>query len=146
MWSARFGRSFALILILTVIGGCSSAKTSNKKSIALWHIQTVGEGPAIIQQSIDRFKKDNPDVDVEVVPINNDAYKTKIKVAIGAGNAPCVFPTWGGGPLREYVKAGQVMDMTAYMSKDNYKNRFLDAALTGVTFDNKIFGVPVENV
>jgi raffinose/stachyose/melibiose transport system substrate-binding protein len=127
--------------MLVVIGGC------NKESIALWHIQTVGEGPAIIQQSIDRFKKDNPGVDVEVVPINNDAYKTKIKVAIGAGNAPCVFPTWGGGPLREYVKAGQVMDMTAYMSKDNYRNRFLDAALTGVTFDGgKIYGVPVENV
>jgi raffinose/stachyose/melibiose transport system substrate-binding protein len=139
-------RSVALLLALAILPGCASTKTPDRKSIAIWHIQTVGEGPQIIQQSVDRFKVDNPAVDVEVAPVNNDAYKTKIKVAIGAGLAPCVFPTWGGGPLREYVKGGQVLDLSAFLSKDNYRNRFLDAAMTGVTFDGKIYGVPVENV
>src|SRR5262249_6035776 len=54
-------------------------------------------------------------------------------------------PTWGGGTLREYVKANQVADLTPYMSKDNYKDRFLDAAFTQITFDGKIYGVPIEN-
>jgi raffinose/stachyose/melibiose transport system substrate-binding protein len=84
-------------------------------------------------------------VDVEVVPINNDAYKTKIKVAIGAGQAPCVFPSWGGGTLREYVKAGQIVDLTTYMAHDNYKDRFLDASFTQITVGGRIYGVPVEN-
>ena len=88
---------------------------------------------------------DNPKVTVEVVPLQNDPYKTKIKVAMGAGNPPCIFPTWGGGPLYEYVKAGQVVDLTDYMEQDNYKDRFVPASLSNVTFDDKIWGVPVEN-
>ena len=64
---------------------------------------------------------------------------------MGAGNPPCVFPSWGGGPLYEYVKAGQVVDLTPYMEQDNYKDRFVPASLSNVTFEDKIWGVPVEN-
>ncbi|HEX9373856.1 MAG TPA: extracellular solute-binding protein, partial [Roseiflexaceae bacterium] len=131
-------------------GGATSAPAAGggaaeKKSISIWHIQSTGDGPQLIQQAVDRFKADNPNVDVEVVPLQNDPYKTKIKVAMGAGNPPCIFPTWGGGPLNEYVKANQVIDLTPYMTKDNYKSRFVDAAFTPITFDGKIWGVPVEN-
>ena len=128
---------------------CSSSGAgdsgSGKTALTLWHHQTAGEGPGLIQQAVDRFEADHPNVSVEVVPINNDAYKTKIKVAIGAGNAPCVFPSWGGGTLREYVKARQVADLTPYMLRDNYRDRFMDASFSQITFDGKVYGVPVEN-
>src|SRR5204862_45464 len=82
-----------------LLHGCGAAAPADgpAKTITLWHHQTVGEGPQLIQQAVDRFKLDTPGTQVDVVAINNDAYKTKIKVAVGAGNAPCVFPTWGGG-------------------------------------------------
>jgi len=105
----------AFALSVTVSGCASNApgsrSGSDRKTITLWHHQTAGEGPHLIQQAVDRFQSSYPNVDVEVVPINNDAFKTKIKVAIGAGNAPCIFPSWGGGTLREYVRANQVVDM-----------------------------------
>src|SRR5262245_3155877 len=139
-----FASAAAFVVLLQ---GCAAAPADapGGKSIAIWHHQTAGEGPKLIQQAVDRFKHDTPAVQVEVVAINNDAYKTKIKVAIGARNAPCVFPTWGGGPLHEYVKAGQIADLTPFMTKDNYKERFPTAAFDSVTFDGKIYGVPVEN-
>ena len=145
----RMNSLLALGLALT-LGGCGSTSPvsgpdSGRKALTLWHHQTAGEGPQLIQQAVDRFKSAHPNVDVEVVSINNDAYKTKIKVAMGAGNAPCIFPTWGGGTLREYVKANQVVDLTPYMSRDNYRDRFLDAAFTPITFDGKVYGVPIEN-
>ena len=31
------------------------------------------------------------------------------------------------------------------MEADNYKDRFVPASLSNVTFDDKIWGVPVEN-
>ncbi len=136
------------LLVTLLIAGCGSSGSnggSGRKSISLWHHRTAGAGPGLIQQAVDRFKLRHPDIDVEVSYFNNDAYKTKIKVAMGAGNAPCIFPTWGGGTLREYVKANQVADLTPYMSKDKYKNRFLDASFTQITFDGKIYGVPIEN-
>lgn len=123
----------------------TQAPAGQPVDISFWHIQTNGSGPQLIEQAVERFKADNPNVNVENVPLTNDAYKTKIKVAAGAGNAPCIFPTWGGGPLYEYVKSNQVIDLTPYMTKDNYKDRFLDAAFTPITFDGKIYGVPVEN-
>jgi raffinose/stachyose/melibiose transport system substrate-binding protein len=135
----------AFIVLLQGCGAAVPADAPGAKRIAIWHHQTAGDGPKLIQQAVDRFKQDTPGVDVEVVAINNDAYKTKIKVAIGAGNAPCVFPTWGGGPLHEYVNANQIADLTASMTKDNYKDRFPGAAFDSVTFGGKTYGVPVEN-
>ena len=37
---------------------------------------------------------DNPDVEVEVVIMQNDPYKTRIRTAMGAGDTPCVFMSW----------------------------------------------------
>ena len=116
---------------------------AGKVKFEFWHIQT--STPELIQNAVDRFTADNPGVSVEVVPLQNDPYKTKIKVAMGAGNPPCVFPTWGGGPLYEYVQAGQVVDLSDYMNQDAYVERFVPASLSNVTFDGKIWGVPVEN-
>jgi raffinose/stachyose/melibiose transport system substrate-binding protein len=126
-----------------LLHGCGSAEPS--KTITFWHHQTAGDGPKLIQQAVDRFQQDTPGIQVEVVAINNDAYKTKIKVAVGAGNAPCVFPTWGGGPLHEYIKANQIADLTAFMMQDNYKDRFPASAFDSITFAGRIYGVPVEN-
>ena len=127
------------------LSGALFAPAHAASTITFWHIQTSGGGPKLIQDAVDRFEKDNPGVKVEVSPIANDAYKDKIKVALGANNQPCIFPSWGGGPLNAYVKAGQVIDLTSYLAKDNYKNRFVPASWANVTFGGKPYGVPVEN-
>lgn len=116
-----------------------------QETIDLWHIQSTGTGPELIQQAVDRYTADHPDVTVEVVPMQNDPYKTRIRTSIGAGDAPCIFFSWGGGPLLEYVNAGQVLDLTDYMQQDDYLSRFVPASLTNTSFDDKIYGVPVEN-
>lgn len=113
------------------------------KEITLWHIQTTT--PQVVDKPVERFMADHPDVKVEVVALQNDPFKTKLKVAMGAGNPPCIFPSWGGGPLYEYVTSDQIVDLTEMMNQDNYKDRFVDASLSVVTFDDKIWGVPVEN-
>src|SRR5690606_39691897 len=74
------------------------------KQITFWHIQETGSGPELIQQAVDRFMADNPDVEVEVVIMQNDPYKTRIRTAMGAGDTPCVFMSWGGGPDRKSTR------------------------------------------
>jgi raffinose/stachyose/melibiose transport system substrate-binding protein len=134
----------ALLVGAGIIG--SSVIAQQKKDIVFWHIQSTEPGLTLIKNEVDRYMAANPGVNVQVVPLQNDAYKTKIRVAVGAGEAPCVFPSWGGGPLNEYVKANQVIDLTAMLNEGNYKNRFLNAAFSSITFNKKIYGVPVENV
>ncbi len=138
----------------TAASSAASAATSTAASPAgsalsgevdLWHIQSSGDGPKLIDQAVQRFQADNPGVTVNVVPVANDAYKDKLKVALGADDAPCIFPTWGGGPLANDAKAGQVLDLTPYVDANDYKSRFVPASWTNVTFDNKVYGIPVEN-
>ena len=49
---------FAIAMLLTTLGiaGCSSSSNggSGRKSISLWHHQTAGAGPGLIQQAVDR--------------------------------------------------------------------------------------------
>ncbi|MBZ4646873.1 MAG: raffinose/stachyose/melibiose transport system substrate-binding protein [Petroclostridium sp.] len=118
---------------------------TNKKKIVFWHIQLSDSVSDVIKRRAEHFMADYPDVEVEIVPYLNEPYKIKLVVAMGTRNPPDIFSTWSGGPLYEYIKAGQVADLTPMMEKDNYKDYFLDAAIDMVTFDGKIWGVPVEN-
>ena len=135
----------ALALVLALASSGIAALAQEEKVITFWHIQSTGTGPEVIQQAVDRYMADNPGVTVEVVVMQNDPYKIRIRTAMGAGDPPCIFPSWGGGPLYEYMKAGQVVDLTDYMMADDYVDRFLPASLSNVTFDDRIWGVPVEN-
>jgi len=124
----------------------ASTLAQAQSTIDLWHIQTTDAGKKIIQDAVNRFQKANPGVKVNVSPTQNDTYKSKLKIAVGANSAPCVFMSWGGGPLNEYIKSGQVLDLTPYLKKNAaFKNRLLPAAWSSVTFGNKIYGVPAEN-
>lgn len=112
-------------------------------TIDLWHIQTDNQD--LIDNAVARYMEDHPGITVEVNAIENDSYKTQIRVAIGAGEAPCIFPSWGGGTLVEYVNADQVLDLTDWITADGYADRFIDASFDVVTVDDRIYGVPVEN-
>lgn len=134
-----------LTVLLTLVLALTSVTFAQSINITFWHIQSTGGGPEMIQQAVDRYMADNPGVNVEVVPMQNDPYKIRIRTAMGAGDAPCIFPSWGGGPLYEYLQSEQVLDLTPYMLADDYYQRFLPASLSNVTFEDKILGVPVEN-
>ena len=115
-----------------------------RKKLVFWHIQLVGSISDVVKHSVERFMKDNPDVEVEIVLYLNEAYKLKLVVAMETRNPPDIFPTWGGGPLFEYAKAGQVLDITEMFDTEGYRDRFLKHAVESVTFDGKVWAVPVE--
>ena len=116
------------------------------KVLTTWDQQTNASSSKIIRDASDRFEQANPGFKVENSHVLNEAYKTKLKVAFGANEPPCVFESWGGGPLHEYVKAGQIVDLTPYLNKDPaYRDRFMNASWDNVTFDGKTYGVAAEN-
>lgn len=134
----------ALAAVLMTASALSAAQAP--KTITLWDHQVAGNAPKTVRDAANRFEQQNPGFKVEDSHTLNDPYKAKLKVAFGAGQPPCVFDTWGGGPLREYVKAGQVADLTPYLQKDPaWRDRFLPTAWRAVTYDNKIYGIPSEN-
>ena len=128
----------------TALGKATTAVKKTK--LVFWHIQTTEPMPSIINDSMKRFMSANPQYDVQVVAMQNDAYKTKLVTAMASNTMPDIFVTWTGGPMYEYINSNKVADITSYMNKGNYKNRFMDAAISQATYKNKIWAVPVENV
>jgi raffinose/stachyose/melibiose transport system substrate-binding protein len=77
----------------------------------------------------------------------NDAYKTKIKTALGAGQGPTIIWGWGGGGLKEDVKAGQVADLTQWFAQNpTQKSRRFPSSFQAATVDGKIYALPAEVV
>ncbi len=95
--------------------------------------------------AVDRFNKANPDEKITGTTYQNDAYKTKIKTAIGAGQAPTIIWGWGGGTLRTYAKAGQVEDLTSWFDENpKVKDRLFPSTFGAATIDGKIYAMPCE--
>ncbi|MGA7816797.1 extracellular solute-binding protein [Caballeronia sp.] len=134
----------ALFCSVSVVSTAAFAQTT--KTITEWDQQTNATSTKVLRDAADRFEHQNPGFKVEDSHVLNEAYKTKLKVAFGAGEPPCVFESWGGGPLHEYVKAGQVVDLTPYLQKNPaYRDRFLTTSWDAVTYDKKQYGVAAEN-
>src|SRR4051812_5247613 len=97
--------------------------------------------------AVKRFNQANPNGQITATGFQNDAFKTKIKTAIGAGQAPTLIWGWGGGTLRSYVKAGQVEDLTSWFGDHpEVKKKLFPSSFGPATIDGKIYAMPVETV
>ncbi|WP_232234428.1 extracellular solute-binding protein [Actinoplanes sp. N902-109] len=97
--------------------------------------------------AVDRFNKANPDNKITGTAFQNDAYKTKIKTAIGAGQAPTIIWGWGGGGLKAYADAGQVVDLTSWFTENAaVKDKLFPSSFGPATIDGKIYAMPAEQV
>jgi raffinose/stachyose/melibiose transport system substrate-binding protein len=121
------------------VGGGNAAAT-------YWFLSSP-PGEQIRQHSVDRFNKANPSTPIKPTTFQNDAYKTKIKTAIGAGQAPTIIWGWGGGGLRSYVQANQVEDLTSWFDQNKaVKDRLFPSSFGAATINGKIYAMPAETV
>lgn len=139
----------SVAMMSTLVVGCgnksSGEETKEKTKLTLWHIQT-STAADVIKGSAKRFMEANPEYDVEVVDMTNDSYKQKLAMAMSSNQTPDIFIQWGGSGLIDYVNSGKIADLTEFMNKDNYKDKFIDAGINQCSYNGKIYAVPVENV
>jgi raffinose/stachyose/melibiose transport system substrate-binding protein len=123
-------------------GNASGTSTSSGgTTITMWLV-TSGPSPAntAISNLATAFDKSHPGDHITVSFVENQAYKTKIHLAMGAGNPPTIFWTWGGGILQQYIKAGDVQSL----GHPSWASSFLPSSLGAVTFNGQLYGAPVE--
>ncbi len=136
-------------VLSTSLAGCfgvgssqSTTSGSNTSSITIWDIRT-GSEQQVVQSMASAFNSAHSNIHATVDFFQNDPYKQKLQVAMGAHNPPDIFFGWGGGVLKSYIDANDVYDMTNDLNNDSsWKNRFLPAVMSSVTFNNHIYGVP----
>jgi raffinose/stachyose/melibiose transport system substrate-binding protein len=127
-------------------GGSSSGGAAAKGSASYW-ILTGAPGQGVREDTVKRFNAANPKTPIKTTAFQNDAYKTKIKTAIGAGQAPTLIWGWGGGGLKSYVDANQVDDLTSWLGQNPaVKSRLFPSSFGAATVGGKIYAMPCETV
>lgn len=123
--------------------GSSSSKATSAsgeaKVITLWTNNKSKPIVATYDKAVKEFQA-KTNVKVNVTYIENDPYKTKLKTAMGSGEAPDIFHSWGGGWLQQFVNAGQVLEVTDQIA--DFKSQIPESAWGLDSFDGKVYGVP----
>jgi raffinose/stachyose/melibiose transport system substrate-binding protein len=146
-WLALAAAATATVALAACSSASSSsttspkATTSSSNALTMWLV-TTGPSPinTVINQSVSSFEKSHPGDTITIDYIENQSYKQKIQLAIGAGNPPTIFWTWGGGPLKQFIGAGDV----ASLGSPSWASDFLPSSLGAVTFNGQLYGVPIE--
>jgi len=125
-------------------GGASGSASTGGASY--WYL-TGQPQEGIRSDTVKRFNAANPKTPIKTTTFQNDAYKTKIKTAIGAGKAPTIIWGWGGGGLKSYVDANQVEDLTDWFEQNpTVKSRLFPSSFGAATVNNKVYAMPAEAV
>lgn len=138
--SAR--RSFtqlALACALLLAGAAAQAQVT----VRLAHVDQNPNTQAFYADVAKRFEATKPGVKVEVQYVENQAYKAKMPTLLQSPDRPHIIYSWGGGVMREQVKAGVIEDLTAAMNQ-GWRERFIPSAVQSFTLDGKVVGVPFQ--
>ena len=155
----RAGRRWLAIMgavALAALTACSSSGSSSSTpsgsgaptgtgaaTATMWLVTTGGGSPAdrAEQALVASFNRTHPGMTINLTLVENQSYKQKLQLAMGAGNPPTIFWTWGGGVLQQYIKAGYVESLGASPS---YAAKFLPSSLGAVTYNGQLYGIPVQ--
>ncbi|GAB3220318.1 extracellular solute-binding protein [Kineococcus gypseus] len=127
-------------------GGSAGPGQAADGDATIWYL-TGAPKEEVRDQSVESFNESSENGDLAATPYQNDAYKTKIRTAIGAGQAPTLIFSWGGGSVRDWAEAGQIDDLTSFVDENpDMRTRLFDAAWIPGEVDGKVYAVPHETV
>ena len=113
-------------------------------TLTIWHQSVADTDPVkkIIEDSVEEYHELHPNVTIEQDGVTGEQYKTKIKTAFAAGEAPDISYMFSGGSfVKPYIDAGYLMPIDDYVSEDTL-NSVLPGMLDGCTFDGKLYTLP----
>jgi len=149
-WFAATAAAAAGLLLAacgSAAGGGKASSTSSSggasgSTVTMWLV-TTGPSPAntAVQNLVSSFEKSHPGDNITINFVENQSFKQKIQLAMGAGNPPTIFWSWGGGTLQQFIKAGDVQSLG---SRPAWADAFLPSSLGAVTYNGQLYGVPVE--
>ena len=101
MKKKALGVLLAAAMVSTFTAGCGSSGSgkeeakgdskSGKVKIQFMHQQVEQERQDVVQAIIDDFEKENENIEVESIPVNEDDYDSKIVALGGSGELPAII-------------------------------------------------------
>ncbi len=139
----RFIRLFSSVVLGVSAALLSAGALAADVNVRMLHVDQNPDTQAFYADVARRFEATHAGVKVDVQYLENQAYKSKLTTLLQSPERPNILYSWGGGVLREQVKAGVIEDLSAPMNAA-WKERFIPSAIQSFTLDGKIYGVPFQ--
>ncbi|MGH8948241.1 MAG: extracellular solute-binding protein, partial [Acidimicrobiia bacterium] len=118
----------------------ATEEPAEEVTIEWWHIQNTDPMMTLWQDMADEFMEANPNVQINITVMENEAFKAALQTNLQAGEVPDLFQSWGGGGLREQVDAGLVQDITDVSS--GFIGNLNEGAVGLYNVDGVQYGIP----
>ncbi|GIG27000.1 ABC transporter substrate-binding protein [Cellulomonas denverensis] len=128
----------AAALLAACGGGAQPGGGAGAGGASAWGI--FGGSEDMFRATFEQWNTDNPDEQIAVEWFANDAYKEKIRTSVGAGNAPTLIYSWGGGTLADYVANDAVIDLTG--KTGDLTDRVIPSVAASGQVDGTTYAVP----
>lgn len=137
-----------MVMIMLVVAGCSSnnagnsGKSDNVTTLTMWSMESRNK--STIEASIEEFNKANADIKIKAEFFEDEALKTKMKVAIAGNQLPDLITYWSGETFDTLVANNMLGDITEQLNADAaFKEDVLSGGLETFAYDDKNYGIPV---
>lgn len=122
-------------------GDTSAAKPV---TLTMWHQWVAEADPTTnsLKNNLKVWNEKHPDVKIEADGVTNEQYKTKIKTALAANEAPDLFYMWGGSFVQPYIDAGNILPIDQYLD-DATKSKLIDGTLNSCMYKGKTYSIPM---
>ncbi len=124
--------------------GADSGSSEEQITLTIWHQSVADTDPVkkIIEDSVTEYHELHPNITIEQDGVTGEQYKTKIKTAFAAGEAPDISYMFSGGSfVKPYIDAEYLLPIDEYISEET-KSKVLPGMLDGCTFDGKLYTLP----
>ena len=125
----------------------TASSTTAEASDDVTTIRFYGSDSEYNQNIVAGFEAENPDIKVEIVPVDFDNAEQVIKTGIASGDPVDVSFFWGT-QISTFAKDGMALDLTPSLEENNgeWKNSFIQTYLDGGMYDGKYYAISYQPV
>ncbi len=146
--------------LAVVVAGCGNDKANEgaaesqgnaeaggeKVTVNFMHLWPEGVSAGqnkIVNQIIDSYQDEHPNVTVKQEVLDNEQYKSKLKVLSASNQLPDVGVTWAAGFLQPYVDGNLFTPVDDLLSGE-LNGKFVSGTTEAYAIDGKTYALPLE--
>lgn len=95
-------------------GSDSGDSKSSEGKVTLKFLNKYPEDPyaQYFVDAVAQFEKENPDIDIEMENVSDEAMKDKLSVISSGGEMPDIYFTWTGERTKRFARNDKALDLT----------------------------------
>lgn len=117
---------------------------SEPKILTLWNqwVNVSNPDSNPLKDAIREWNSQNPGVQVHDFSWNGEQYKSKIKTALAAGDAPDLFYMWSGSFVGPFIDEGNILPLDSYLD-GKILDRLIPGVINSCKYNGKIYSLPI---